>query len=404
MEATAWAHLARQAALQQLPSAFDYSRRAWKLWDHSRTSAAPPPWSSELLAWQVRAALRQPAGDAQRWLLVTRAIDALPAAERRDGAWVYWKPRAALALAPPGPGGEAARAAAQAELSALAARPGFYGKLAAEELGLPLNPPPAPAALTAAEQEAARQHAGLRRALQLIALGLRSEGVREWNFSLRGLPERELLAAAQSACEQEVWDRCINTSERTRGEVDMHQRFPLPLREPLQARALASGLDPALLYGLIRQESRFVADIRSSVGAAGLMQLMPATARWTAKKVGLAFRPGMVTDTQVNLQLGAAYLRRVLDDFDGSLVLATTAYNAGPSRSRRWREGPAIEAVAWVESIPFNETRDYVKQVLSNQVDYAVRLGGPVPTLKSLLGGPIGPRPAGAAGPDPDLP
>jgi len=403
MEATAWAHLARQAAMQQLPSAADYARRAWQLWDHGRASATPPPWSTDVLTWHVRAALRQPRGDTRRWTLVTRAIDALPAAEQRDSAWVYWKARATQALAAPGPGGETARAAARAELAALAPL-GFYGKLAGEELGLPLAQAPAPAALTASEQEAVRQQSGLRRALQLIALGLRSEGVREWNFTLRGLPERELLAAAQWACEREVWDRCINTSERTRIEVDMRQRFPLPYREQVQAQALASGLEPALLFGLIRQESRFVADIRSNVGAAGLMQLMPATARWTARKVGLTFRPGMVTDTQINLQLGAAYLKRVLDDFDGSRVLATAAYNAGPNRSRRWREGPTIEAAAWVENIPFNETRDYVKKVLSNQVDYAARLGGPVPTLKSLLGGPIGPRPAGAASPDRELP
>ena len=102
--------------------------------------------------------------------------------------------------------------------------------------------------------------------------------MREWNFSIRGLSDRELLAAAQLACDREVWDRCINTSDRTRAEIDMDQRFPTPLRQEVSARAKEIGLDPAFVYGLIRQESRFIMDARSGVGASGLMQLMPATA------------------------------------------------------------------------------------------------------------------------------
>ena len=124
--------------------------------------------------------------------------------------------------------------------------------------------------------------------MQLIAIGLRNEGVREWNFTLRGMGDRELLAAAQLACDREVWDRCINTSERTRAEIDMQQRFPMPFRREVSANARETGLDPAYVYGLMRQESRFIMDARSGVGASGLMQIMPATARWTAKKIGLA--------------------------------------------------------------------------------------------------------------------
>jgi soluble lytic murein transglycosylase len=119
------------------------------------------------------------------------------------------------------------------------------------------------------------------------------------------------------------------------------------------ARAQALGLEPALLFGLIRQESRFISDARSGVGAQGLMQLMPATAKWTARKVGLEYRPQMITDRDTNLHLGAAYLKRLLDDFDGSLAMAAAAYNAGPGRPRRWREGALMEPAAWAESIPF---------------------------------------------------
>jgi soluble lytic murein transglycosylase len=266
---------------------------------------------------------------------------------------------------------------------------------------LPSAPPPP----TAAEAAAVRAVPGFQRALRLIALGLRSEGVREWNFTLRDLDgDRALLAAAQWACEREVWDRCINTSDRTRAEVDLAQRYPMPFRGEVTAHARAIDLDPAYVYGLIRQESRFVMDARSSVGASGLMQLMPATARWTARKIGLDFRPSMVTDRDVNIRLGTSYLKLVLDDFEGHMALGAAAYNAGPNRPRRWRDGPALEAAAWIENIPFGETRDYVKKVLSNAVVYGALLGDGAPSLKRRLGGPIGPRPAGAPGEDRNLP
>jgi soluble lytic murein transglycosylase len=201
-----------------------------------------------------------------------------------------------------------------------------------------------------------------------------------------------------------VWDRCINTSERTRGEVHIAQRFPVPIREQLLGAAKASGLDPAVMLGLIRQESRFITDVRSHVGASGLMQLMPATARWTAQKVGIDYRPDMINDPAVNLRLGAAYLKRLLDDFDGSLALAAAAYNAGPGRPRRWREGVVLEPAAWAETIPFNETRDYVKKVLANAVVYNAVLGQPLVGLQARLGKPIGPRDPAAPVPDKELP
>ncbi len=422
MSATAWAFVARNAAMKQQPLAADHARRAWQQWEAANKPGMPVPWSDDLLAWQVRAALRQadspPTQAAARWRLVAKAIDAMGSVEQRDSAWVYWRARATAGLAAAGPEGDAARAAARQALEGLSPQFNFYGKLALEDLGGRIALPPTPAALTAGEREAARSHAGLTRALQLLAIGLRSEGVREWNFSLRGLSERELLAAAQRACDGEVWDRCINASERTRSEIDIAQRFPLPFRDQVLAKARAVGLDPAVLYGLMRQESRFVADIRSGVGASGLMQLMPATAKWTAKQIGLDYRSEMINDRDTNLLLGAAYLKRVLDDFGGSLALATAAYNAGPGRPRRWREGGALmEPAAWAESIPFTETRDYVKKVLSNSVYYAVLLSlqapAPaavtppgLPTLKSRLGPAIGPltglREAGAAAPDRD--
>jgi soluble lytic murein transglycosylase len=257
------------------------------------------------------------------------------------------------------------------------------------------------------EQQRAQAVPGLSRALMLIGIGLRSEGVREWNFTLRGMGDRELLAAAQIACAREVWDRCINTSERTRAEVDLEQRFPTPFRSEVVSASAEVGIDPAYVYGLIRQESRFVADARSNVGASGLMQVMPTTAKWTAKKLGMSYSPDMLADRSTNLRIGAGYLKLVLDDFGGSQALAAAAYNAGPARPRRWRDGPMLEPAIWAENVPFNETRDYVKKVLANAALYAALLNQQPPSVKSRLGAPIGPRDASAPTaaadpPDPD--
>jgi soluble lytic murein transglycosylase len=204
-----------------------------------------------------------------------------------------------------------------------------------------------------------------------------------------------LLAAADVACRAEVWDRCINTSDRTKILVDLDQRFPMPYKNSVVTRAQSIGLDPAYVYGLIRQESRFIMDAKSGVGASGLMQVMPATAKWTAKKIGLTdFTPHKITDRETNIAIGTGYLKLVLDSFSGSMPLAAAAYNAGPSRSRLWRGqsgSPTIEAAIWAENIPFHETRDYVKKVISNTTLYAALLTGQPQSVKSRLGtiGPV---------------
>ena len=400
LAAWCWAAVAKQAALRLLPEAPDHFQRAAL---RTAKDGATLELPDDTLAWKVRTALRADNGRA-RWQQVVQAVNAMSLAEQRDPAWVYWKARALQALAKDSQDGDPMRALAQELLSGIADQFHFYGKLAADNLGQAVQLPARPLPPTAEERDAAATHPGLARALQLIALGLRNEGVREWNYSLRGMADRELLAAAQLACDREVWDRCINTSERTRTEVDMAQRFPTPFRKEVQAAARDIGLDPAYVFGLIRQESRFVLNARSTVGASGLMQLMPATARWTAKKIGLDYSADLITDRDTNLKLGTTYLKFVLDDFSGSQALAAAAYNAGPGRPRKWREGPVLEPAMWAENIPLSETRDYVKKVLSNTAYYAALMNGQVPSLKARLGGPIGPRELSAAPPDKGLP
>jgi soluble lytic murein transglycosylase len=397
--AWSWTQVGRQAALRQMPEAGAYYRRAEATALRAGTAL---PLADETLAWQVRAALRSTPTD---WRAVRTAIDGMSGTERADATWIYWGARADLALADPGAEGDPQRAHAKRELESLSAQMSFYGKLAAEDLGQPLRLPARPAALTATEREAALGTPGLARALQLIGLGLRSEGVREWNFTLRGMDDRQLLAAAQLACDRQVWDRCINTSDRTRGEVDVAQRFPTPFREAVVAQSKRTGVDPAYVYGLIRQESRFIMDARSHAGASGLMQIMPATAKWTARRLGIPYGPGLINDRDTNLRLGTGYLKLLLDDFEGSQALSAAAYNAGPGRPRRWRNGPELEPAMWAETIPFSETRDYVKKVLSNAVYYGAILGEEDSlSLRARLGGPIGPRLASAEVPDPELP
>ena len=356
--------------------------------------------NDDLLGWKVRAALR-----AGQWKAVRNVVDAMGAEARQDSTWVYWKARAMLATKP----SEADRAEARQLLEGIAGTRGFYEQLALEELGQRITVPPAPAPLTAEEKAAARANPGLNRGLYAILLGLRSEGVREWNYTTNlhtpgGMADRELLAAADFACQREVWDRCINTSERTKTVTDMAQRFPMPFRAAVVERAQGIGLDPAYVYGLIRQESRFIMDARSHVGASGLMQVMPATARWTARKIGLTgFTADQITDRDTNITIGTAYLKLALDDFAGSMPMAAAAYNAGPGRPRSWRNGPVLDAAIWAENVPFAETRDYVKKVLANTTNYAAMLTGQPQSLKSRLG-TIGPRDAAAPEVNTDLP
>lgn len=396
-----WAVFAKQAAQSLKPEALTYARRAWDT--QPKKQRGHPDWSDDTVAWLARAALRQPDA-ADRWPLVLRAIDAMSAAERADATWQYWRARALQATAKPGEGGDVQRSEARQALAGLVGQFNFYSLLAADDLGMPLALPPRAAPPSDPERAAARALPGFQRALGMIAAGLRNEGVREWNFTLIGMNDRELLAAAQFACEQEVWDRCINTSDRTKLEVDIDQRYPQPMRNDVVAKARDINLDPAYVYGLIRQESRFVMDARSAVGASGLMQIMPGTAKWTAKKIGVDYKPGMLTDRDTNLKLGTAYLKLVLDSLDGSQPMAAAAYNAGPNRPRRWRDGPLLEPAAWAENIPFPETRDYVKKVLTNATIYASLMGGKPVSLKARLGAPIGPRAASAPPVDTDMP
>lgn len=384
-----WGTIGRQAATKLSPAANSYFANVTRNSD----------LSDEMLAWKARSALR-----TGEWKVVQAAIDAMSEVQQQDPTWVYWKARALSAY-----GGDERRTQARTLYEGIAGTRGFYELLALEELGQRAAVPTRPAPLTAEEKNAARNNPALNRALYAISIGLRPEGTREWNYATNlhdrgGMGDRELLAAADLACQREVWDRCINTSERTKGMIDVNQRYPMPFRDTVVRKSQEIGLDPAYVYGLIRQESRFIMDARSGVGASGLMQVMPATARWTARKIGMAdFTPGQINDRETNITIGTNYLKLALDDFDGSMPLAAAAYNAGPGRPRNWRNGPVMEAAIWAENVPFNETRDYVKKVLANTTNYAALISGRPQSIKDKLGR-VGPRDASVPEPNKDLP
>jgi soluble lytic murein transglycosylase len=330
--------------------------------------------TDEQLAWRARAALRE-----ERWADVKTSIERMTPVGRNEPAWVYWQGRAEAALGN--------RAAAEQLYGRIAGEHHFYGKLATEELGRKVVLPPKGYSPSPAEVDAMAQNAGLQRALALLRLDQRMEGVREWNWSLRGFDDKQLLAAAEVARRNQSWDRAINAAEKTQQVHDFSVRFLSPYREVFRNQATAQGLEESWVLGLTRQESRFNANIRSSAGAMGLMQLMPATAKWVAKQNGVRdFKVLQANDVQTNVALGTYYLRHVLDELDGNPVLAAAAYNAGPNRAQRWRGARPLEGAIYIETIPFNETRDYVKKVMSNTVYYSALLAGDTRSLKSRLG------------------
>ena len=321
------------------------------------------PATDETWNWLARAALRE-----HDWATLRKVVARMSEAGRSEPAWVYWSARVER---------EAGNAAKADEmLRPIADQFTFYGRLAAEDLGSLTSPPPAALATTEDELAQAARNAGFDRALRFYALGLRFEGNREWNFQLRGMNDRQLLATAEWACRQSILDRCVNTADRTRDQHDFQLRFVTPFLEQLQPVALSRELDPAWVYGLIRQESRFIGVARSSAGASGLMQVMPATAKWIAKRLGMTdYRPGMITELDTNMKFGTHYMRYTLDRMGGQALMATAAYNAGPSRPKRWAGPEALEGPIYADTIPFTETRDYVKKVMANAFYYAQQMG-----------------------------
>jgi soluble lytic murein transglycosylase len=199
--------------------------------------------------------------------------------------------------------------------------------------------------------------------------------------------DKQLLAAAEFAARKNWYDLAIVTADKTTEMHDFALRYPIPYRNLMKSAASELSIDEAWVYGITRQESRFVYSAKSSVGASGLMQLMPATAKWAARRVGIEnYNNGMIHDLDTNIALGTYYLRYTLDLMNGQETMATAAYNAGPGRARKWAATIPLEGAIYIETIPFAETRNYVQKVMANAHLYAPRLGLKVISLKQRLG------------------
>lgn len=358
-----WGQLGLYAARQHLPEALGWFDRA-----------GVDGMNDELFAWKVREALR-----LGNWDVVQATILQMSDSERGESAWRYWLARAYKM--------HNKLYQANALLAPLSREHDFYGLLAEEELGTSLGERTMNFKVEKDEVAAMGRVTDIARALALYKLDLSAEANREWNWATRNFDDRRLLAAAELARQNDWYDRAINTANRTKLLHDFDLRFLAPYRDVAHKYAKEYGLDEAWVYGLMRQESRFVSQAKSGVGAAGLMQIMPATARWIANKLGIShFKASSIHELDTNMQFGMYYLKTIQQNLDGSIVLATAGYNAGPGRARRWRGEQALEGAIYAESIPFSETRDYVKKVMANAIYYARSFGQPGKSLKERLG------------------
>ena len=360
-----YAWLAYEAARNQDPRALRWYK-----------AAGDTPLDEHQAAWRVRAALR-----AQDWPELLASVNAMEEQQQHEAAWQYWKARALQALGKP--------IEAREIFAPLSAGFNFYGQLASEELG------DSPVLSQTAEVYKPDKKAitemlaypGIQRTLALYRMGMRSEAQGEWRWALRNFNDRELLTAAEIARRNEMYDRAIGAADKTVSLHDFSLRYLAPYRAELQAHIHEQGLDEAWVFGLMRQESRFALSAKSDTGASGLMQIMPSTARWVAQKLGLkSYRNALIHQLDTNLRLGTYYMKTVLSLSENNPVLASAAYNAGPNRALQWRGDRPLEGAIYVETIPFEETRDYVKKVMSNTVYYADQFGNPPRSLKQRMG------------------
>ncbi|HEX5794125.1 MAG TPA: transglycosylase SLT domain-containing protein [Rheinheimera sp.] len=330
---------------------------------------------STLAHWQVSHALAQ-----LDWPAVQRAIETLPADIASDSSWRYWLARAYEQQ------GQADKA--QPIFAALALQRHFYGFMAAARLGLP--PSLAHAPVTVSEQEliSLQQHPAVRRAQEWLALGRLTEARREWNHLQDTSDEQQKLVSAKLAHQLHWYERAIFSLADVGYWDDVELRFPLAFQNEISQSASRSEIESGWAMAIARRESSFMADAASPVGARGLMQLMPATARQIAK------RPVKITQLYnpvVNIDYGIDYLNYLMKRNDGNLLMATAAYNAGYSRVKQWvPKDYAVPADVWVETIPYRETRDYVKAVMAYYQIYNIRLNTPTDVFKPLTTMQIG--------------
>jgi len=322
--------------------------------------------------WRARLLLR-----LGRWDDAHALIQRFTGELANSNRWRYWNARS-LDLAQPN--GKQAIPLYQP----VASERDFYGFLSADRIQAPYKLNHQPLALDPKLMQKVRNTAGIRRAMEFHARGEIVNGRREWYHVSRLFSRDELVAQARLAYDMEWYFPAIRTISQAKYWDDLDIRFPMAYRSSLVNAAKAREIHPSWVFAITRQESAFMADARSPVGATGLMQLMPATAKETARRFDIPLSSHQqVLNPSTNIQLGAAYLSQIYGQFKGNRVLASAAYNAGPGRVRQWlRNAEHLPFDVWVENIPFDETRQYVQNVLTYSVIYGQKLNAPQPLVE----------------------
>ncbi len=343
--------------------------------------------NDELFHWRLITAL-----DNLDWEKLRKWTEGVPAHEDLKYRWFYWHARA---LEQTGDPDKAARI-----YTSIANKRDYYGFLAADQLGIGYSMEHKPLPDLPDEKAKIRSMPGIQRANELRVIGERQQARKEWNHALMQMTSFQKEIAARLAADWNWHDVAIVSLGSAHSYDDLEVRFPLPYENLISDNASRKNLDPGWVYALVRSESAFIEDAKSPAGALGLMQVMPQTGKETAKRMGLKnFQVAHLLEAEKNVPIGSAYLKMMLDSFDGNMILATAAYNAGPGRVKSWlpRNGCA-EPDVWVEKIPFDETRTYVRRVMFFASIYDWRLRREVMPLQQRMATVTAPADATIAG------
>ena len=362
------AHIAYAIARQLIRQ--DHSQAAADL-----VSATPDLSHPELLEALIREALQQQDWEkAYSWLL------RLPTESQKTERWGYWQARIMEQLNIKELNGKTAKDL----YASVAATRSFYGFLASDKLGIDYSLLDKPLPISKELMTTIEAEPGIQRAREFFLLGELASANREWSFTTHRLPTTEEMVAASRLADRWGWYRqAIQTMQDSEYWDELSIRFPIPFHEHVKAASRQTSIDPHFVFAITKQESAFNSDAKSPAGAMGLMQLMPTTAKETAKKAGLVYRPQDLLRADKNINLGSRYLNQLLGSFSGNRILATAAYNAGPSRVKKWMNKNDVKLPydVWIETIPYKETRFYVQNVLSFAVIYAYRTGTKQPFI-----------------------
>ncbi len=326
----------------------------------------------KLSSWHVMTAIRD-----QDWASALDWINRLSPELQQQPKWYYWRARALEAV------GELDEARSYYLVNTDSRN--YYGFLAADRIGQVYQLGHRPIGFSTKNMNLIEKIPAISRARELLALKRAADARREWNYAVARMSHPQMLTAARLASEWKWPDRVIQTLAQAKYWDDLELRFPLTHQKLVINQSQKQKINPAWAFAVIRQESAFTPDAKSHAGALGLMQLMPRTARQMARRLRVRMRntKRSLLNIATNVRLGVGYLKRISDRYNGHPVLATAAYNAGTSRVKSWlpEAGTSVPADLWVEMVPFNETRNYLKRVLTYTVIYEKRLGLPAATL-----------------------